>query len=46
MNAMLKDKPNSFSVKLDDVAHLAFRLTEQRPSAGSFEVEARLGESC
>ncbi len=39
--AFMKDKPDSFFVKPDDVADLAFRLTEQKPSAWSFEVEAR-----
>lgn len=42
----LKDKPDSFFVKPDDVAAIAFQLTEQHPSAWSFEVEARpFGES-
>jgi NAD(P)-dependent dehydrogenase (short-subunit alcohol dehydrogenase family) len=39
--AFMKDKPDSFFVKPDDIAELAFRLTEQQPSAWSFEVEAR-----
>jgi NAD(P)-dependent dehydrogenase (short-subunit alcohol dehydrogenase family) len=44
--ALLKDRPDSFFVRPDDVADLAFRLTEQKPSAWSFEVEARpFGES-
>src|SRR5438105_10948872 len=39
-------KPDSFFIKPDDVAEVGFRLTEQRPSAWSFEVEARpFGES-
>jgi hypothetical protein len=38
---MLKDKPDSFFVKPDDVASLVFELTRQAPSAWSFEVEAR-----
>jgi NAD(P)-dependent dehydrogenase (short-subunit alcohol dehydrogenase family) len=43
---MMKDKPDDFFVKPDDVADVAFRLTEQKPSAWSFEVEARpFGES-
>ena len=42
----LKDKPDSFFVKPDDVAAVAVQLTEQRPSAWSFGVEARpFGES-
>ncbi len=38
---MMKDKPDSFFVKPDDVASLVHALTEQAPSAWSFEVEAR-----
>jgi NAD(P)-dependent dehydrogenase (short-subunit alcohol dehydrogenase family) len=34
-------KPDSFFIKPDDVAEIGFRLTQQRPSAWSFEVEAR-----
>ena len=42
----LKDKPDSFFIQPDDVAEIALRLTEQHPSAWSFEVEARpFGES-
>lgn len=37
----MPDKPDSFFIKPDDVAEIAFRLTQQRPSAWSFEVEAR-----
>jgi NAD(P)-dependent dehydrogenase (short-subunit alcohol dehydrogenase family) len=37
----MPDKPDAFFVKPNDVADVAFRLTEQRPSAWSFEVEAR-----
>ena len=37
----MPDKPDSFFIKPDDVAEIGFRLTEQRPSAWSFEVEAR-----
>lgn len=37
----MKDKPDSFFIKPDDVADVAFRLTEQPRSAWSFEVEAR-----
>ena len=36
-----KDKSDSFFVKPDDVAAIAVQLTEQQPSAWSFEVEAR-----
>jgi NAD(P)-dependent dehydrogenase (short-subunit alcohol dehydrogenase family) len=39
--AFMKDKPDSFFIKPDDVAEIAFQLTEQKPSAWSFEVEAR-----
>jgi len=38
---MMPNKPDSFFVKPDDVAHVAFELTRQKPSAWSFEVEAR-----
>jgi NAD(P)-dependent dehydrogenase (short-subunit alcohol dehydrogenase family) len=39
-------KPDAFFVKPDDVAETAFVLTQQKPSAWSFEVEARpFGES-
>jgi NAD(P)-dependent dehydrogenase (short-subunit alcohol dehydrogenase family) len=37
----MPDKPDSFFIKPDDVAEIGFRLTQQRPSAWSFEVEAR-----
>ena len=37
----MPDKPDSFFIKPEDVAEIAFRLTQQRPSAWSFEVEAR-----
>ena len=37
----MPDKPDSFFIKPDDVAEVGFRLTQQRPSAWSFEVEAR-----
>jgi NAD(P)-dependent dehydrogenase (short-subunit alcohol dehydrogenase family) len=44
--AFMKDKPDSFFSKPEDIAEIAFRLTEQKPSAWSFEVEARpFGES-
>ncbi len=39
--AFMKDKPDSFFSKPDDIAEIALRLTEQQPSAWSFEVEAR-----
>jgi len=39
--ALMKDAPDAFFIRPDDVAEIAFRLTEQRPSAWSFEVEAR-----
>ena len=38
---MLKDKPDSFFIKPQDVAAIAVQLTEQHSSAWSFEVEAR-----
>jgi NAD(P)-dependent dehydrogenase (short-subunit alcohol dehydrogenase family) len=34
-------KPDAFFIKPDDVAETAFVLTQQKPSAWSFEVEAR-----
>ncbi|MEB2310878.1 MAG: SDR family NAD(P)-dependent oxidoreductase [Sorangiineae bacterium] len=37
----MKDAPDSFFIRPDDVAELAFRLVEQPRSAWSFEVEAR-----
>ncbi len=37
----MPDKPDTFFVDPADVADAAFRLTQQRPSAWSFEVEAR-----
>jgi NAD(P)-dependent dehydrogenase (short-subunit alcohol dehydrogenase family) len=39
--AMLKDKPDSFFIRPDDVAATALHLAEQPRSAWSFEVEAR-----
>jgi NAD(P)-dependent dehydrogenase (short-subunit alcohol dehydrogenase family) len=39
--AMMKDKPDDFFVAPDDLADVAFHLTEQPRSAWSFEVEAR-----
>ena len=39
--SMLKDKPDTFFVKPDDLADSVFHLTEQRRSTWSFEVEAR-----
>jgi NAD(P)-dependent dehydrogenase (short-subunit alcohol dehydrogenase family) len=39
--SFMKDKPDSFFIQPDDVAEIAFRLTQQEPSAWSFEVEAR-----
>lgn len=43
---MMKDKPDAFFVKPDDVAAIALSLVQQAPSAWSFEVEARpFGES-
>jgi NAD(P)-dependent dehydrogenase (short-subunit alcohol dehydrogenase family) len=37
----MPDKPDGFFIKPDDVAETAVWLTRQRPSAWSFEVEAR-----
>jgi NAD(P)-dependent dehydrogenase (short-subunit alcohol dehydrogenase family) len=39
--SMLKDKPETFFIKPDDLADSVFQLTEQRRSTWSFEVEAR-----
>jgi len=39
--AMMKDKPDDFFIAPDDLANVAFHLTEQPHSAWSFEVEAR-----
>lgn len=41
MRARFTDKPTSFFVNPDDVADTAVMLTRQKPSAWSFEVEAR-----
>jgi NAD(P)-dependent dehydrogenase (short-subunit alcohol dehydrogenase family) len=38
---MMPNKPDSFFAKPDDVADVAWQLTRQKPSAWSFEVEAR-----
>ncbi len=38
---MMRDKPDDFFIKPDDVAEVAFQLTRQPRSAWSFEVEAR-----
>jgi NAD(P)-dependent dehydrogenase (short-subunit alcohol dehydrogenase family) len=37
----MPDKPDSFFLKPDDIAETALHLTQQAPSAWSFEVEAR-----
>ena len=37
----MPDKPDSFFIKPDEVAEIGFRLTQQKRSAWSFEVEAR-----
>jgi NAD(P)-dependent dehydrogenase (short-subunit alcohol dehydrogenase family) len=37
----MSGKPDSFFIKPDDVAEIGFRLAQQKPSAWSFEVEAR-----
>lgn len=39
--AMLKDKPDSFFIKPDDLADSVFHVTEQKRSTWSFEVEVR-----
>jgi NAD(P)-dependent dehydrogenase (short-subunit alcohol dehydrogenase family) len=39
--ALMKDKPDSFFAQPDDIAKIAFDLTEQQRGAWSFEVEAR-----
>ena len=41
MRAKLADKPDSFSVKPEDIADTAVMLTRQKRSAWSFELEAR-----
>ena len=38
---MMKDKPDDFFIEPADVAEAAFRVTEQKPSAWSFEVDLR-----
>ncbi len=38
---MMKDKPDAFFLKPDDLADSVFRVTEQKRSTWSFEVEAR-----
>jgi NAD(P)-dependent dehydrogenase (short-subunit alcohol dehydrogenase family) len=38
---MMPDKPDSFFVKPDDLAESVLRVTQQKRSAWSFEVEAR-----
>jgi hypothetical protein len=38
---MMKDKPDTFFVKPDDLADSVFQVTEQKRSTWSFEVEAR-----
>jgi NAD(P)-dependent dehydrogenase (short-subunit alcohol dehydrogenase family) len=39
--SMLKDKPDTFFLKPDDLADSVFHVTEQKRSTWSFEVEAR-----
>jgi NAD(P)-dependent dehydrogenase (short-subunit alcohol dehydrogenase family) len=39
--AMMNDKPDAFFIKPDDLADSVFRVTEQKRSTWSFEVEAR-----
>jgi NAD(P)-dependent dehydrogenase (short-subunit alcohol dehydrogenase family) len=39
--AVMKDKPDAFFLKPDDLADSVFHVTEQRRSTWSFEVEAR-----
>ncbi len=41
MRGKLKDKPDTFFVKAEDVADMAVMLTRQKPSAWTFELEAR-----
>jgi NAD(P)-dependent dehydrogenase (short-subunit alcohol dehydrogenase family) len=41
IRAKLADKPDSFFVKPDDIADTAMMLTRQKPSAWTFELEAR-----
>jgi NAD(P)-dependent dehydrogenase (short-subunit alcohol dehydrogenase family) len=37
----MPDKPDAFFIKPDDVADTVYTLTQQKPSAWSFEIEAR-----
>lgn len=37
----MPDKPDNFFLRADDIADNVFRLTQQKPSAWSFEIEAR-----
>jgi NAD(P)-dependent dehydrogenase (short-subunit alcohol dehydrogenase family) len=39
--ARMKEKPDAFFLRPGDIAETAFHLTQQAPSAWSFEVEAR-----
>jgi NAD(P)-dependent dehydrogenase (short-subunit alcohol dehydrogenase family) len=41
LRASIADRPDSFFVKPDDIADTAVMLTRQRPSAWTFELEAR-----
>lgn len=41
MRARLPDKPDNFFVKPDDIADTVVMLTRQKPSAWTFELEAR-----
>jgi len=41
IRAKLADKPDSFFVKPDDIADTAVMLMRQKPSAWTFELEAR-----
>jgi hypothetical protein len=39
--ARMPDKPDSFFIAPDDLAAVVYSITTQKPSAWSFEVEAR-----
>jgi short-subunit dehydrogenase len=39
--AFMSDKPESFFMQPDDIAEAAYQVTEQKPSAWSFEIDLR-----
>jgi hypothetical protein len=38
---LVRNRPDSFFIKPEDVADSVVRLTQQKPSTWSFEIEAR-----